>query len=497
MKQLFIFEMANNHMGSLDHGLKLIREFAKVKEGYGEFEFAIKFQFRDMDTFIHPDYRDRMDLKYVKRFTETRLTSEEFLAMKHEAEKLGFLTVCTGFDEESVGSIEKMGFPIIKIASCSFTDWPLLSRIADTDLPIIASTAGSTLEEIDNVVAFFTNRNKDLTIMHCIGEYPTETTNLQLNQIGLLSERYPNVKIGYSTHEDPNDPNIIPLAIAKGAQVFEKHVAVVTDEFPKNAYSATPEQVASWLAAARTAYQICGAQSGRDPASKKELEDLRRFKRGVFVKRDIQKGEVITRDDVFYAFPCQDGQILANDMSKYTRYTAERNFATNEAVQLNGVEKINLREKLYDIVQNVKSFLTSSDVVFPGEAKLEISHHYGIENFYGVGITMITVVNREYCKKLIITLPGQSHPEQYHNKKEETFLVLHGDVDLYLNDNYCKLKRGDVVTIEPGVRHRFSTEAGCVIEEVSSTHYVNDSFYTDELINRNKDRKTFITHWID
>jgi len=70
MKPLFIFEMANNHMGDLDHGLRVIREFAKVKEKHKEFNFAFKFQFRNIDTFIHPDYKDRMDLKYVKRFTD-------------------------------------------------------------------------------------------------------------------------------------------------------------------------------------------------------------------------------------------------------------------------------------------------------------------------------------------------------------------------------------------------------------------------------------------
>jgi len=496
MKQLFIFEMANNHMGSLEHGLKLIREFAEVKKGYNEFDFAIKFQFRNIDTFIHPDYKDRMDLKYVKRFTETRLAREQFLTMKIEAENLGFLTVCTGFDEDSVGLIEEMGFPIIKIASCSLTDWPLLTRIAETNMPIIASTAGSTIEEIDNVVAFFTNRHKDLTIMHCVGEYPTETTNLQLNQIGLLVDRYPNVKIGYSTHEDPNDPNIIPLAIAKGAQVFEKHVAVVTGEFPKNAYSATPDQVANWLAAARTAFQVCGDVSSRPPASEKELSDLRRFKRGVFAKRNIKKGEVVARSDVFYAFPCQEEQILANDMSKYTQFTAQKDFNVNEAIYNNDVMAINLREKLYEIVQNVKSFLTNSGVVFPRDANLEISHHYGIDNFYKAGLTMITVVNREYCKKLLITLPGQTHPEQYHKKKEETFVVLHGDVTLYLDDSPRHLHKGDVVTIEPGIRHKFESASGCVIEEVSSTHYKDDSYYTDLVIAQNQNRKTFIPYWM-
>jgi len=496
MKKLFIFEMANNHMGDVSHGLRVIREFAKTKESYKEFDFAFKFQFRNIDTFIHPDYKDRMDLKYVKRFSETRLTNEDFLTLKTEAEKLGFIPVCTGFDEDSVSLIEEMEFPVIKIASCSFTDWPLLNKIAETNMPIIASTAGSTIEEIDNVVAFFTNRKKDLTIMHCVGEYPTETTNLQLNQIALLKDRYPGIKIGYSTHEDPNNPHIIPLAIAKGAEVFEKHVAVETEQYAKNAYSATPEQVEKWLQSARFAVQVSGDVENRPAASEKELSDLRRFKRGVFAKRSIKKGEVVSREGVFYAFPCQEGQILANDMSKYTQFTADRDFNTNEAIQLSETTTKNLREEIYSIVQNVKTFLKDSNVVIPDTAALEISHHYGLENFYETGITMVTVVNREYCKKLIIVLPSQSHPEQYHRKKEETFVVLHGDVELYLNEELHSLKKGDVITIEPGVNHRFTTTNGCVIEEVSSTHYVDDSFYTDLSIHQNRDRKTFVTHWI-
>ena len=105
MKNLFIFEMANNHMGDVSHGIKLIREFAKAKEPYTEFDFAIKFQFRNIDTFIHPDYKDRMDLKYVKRFSETRLTQEQFQQLKTEAENHGFIPICTGFDEDSVSLI--------------------------------------------------------------------------------------------------------------------------------------------------------------------------------------------------------------------------------------------------------------------------------------------------------------------------------------------------------------------------------------------------------
>jgi N-acetylneuraminate synthase len=127
---------------------------------------------------------------------------------------------------------------------------------------------------------------------------------------------------------------------------------------------------------------------------------------------------------------------------------------------------------------------------------LEISHHYGLDKFYETGITMITVVNREYCKKLIIVLPNQTHPEQYHKEKEETFVVLHGEVELCLNGSVQTLKKGDVITIEKQIRHEFTTKTGCIIEEVSSTHYLNDSYYTDETIAQNKDRKTFVTYWL-
>ena len=68
--------MANNHMGDLDHGLAMINEFGSLVPDYPGFDFAFKFQFRDIPSFIHPDYRDRMDVKYVKRFCENDYESK-------------------------------------------------------------------------------------------------------------------------------------------------------------------------------------------------------------------------------------------------------------------------------------------------------------------------------------------------------------------------------------------------------------------------------------
>jgi len=101
-KNLFIFEMANNHMGDLEHGLQIINEIHHICKDFPKFQFAFKFQYRDLESFIHPAYKNSTEFKYIKRFSETNLSSEQRKTLKDEAKKLGFITVCTAFDEKSV-----------------------------------------------------------------------------------------------------------------------------------------------------------------------------------------------------------------------------------------------------------------------------------------------------------------------------------------------------------------------------------------------------------
>jgi len=182
-KNFVIFEMANNHMGDLDLGVKIIQEFGSVSREFPGFNFAFKLQYRNLDTFIHPAMQGRSDIKFIKRFEETRLTRSDFDRLVSEMGENGFLAMSTAFDEDSVSVIEEQGLDIIKVASCSFNDWPLLERLADTNLPVIASTAGATLNDIDRVVSFLQHRKKNFAIMHCVGEYPTPDAHLHLSQI--------------------------------------------------------------------------------------------------------------------------------------------------------------------------------------------------------------------------------------------------------------------------------------------------------------------------
>ncbi len=489
---LFILEMANNHMGDVNHGLRIIREFRKITSQFN-FSFAFKFQFRDIGSFIHPDYIKRTDIKYVKRFQETHLSENHFMRLKKELSKFNYISICTPFDEKSVERIEKMNFDVIKIGSCSFTDWPLLEKIAKTNIPIIASTAGADLKDIDNVVTFLQHRNKFFVLMHCVGEYPTKENSLQLNQIDLFRERYRNVVIGFSTHEEPDNFLPIQIAISKGAKVFERHIAIRSDKYRMNAYSSTPEQIGLWLKSADRALKICGISGKRPIHSKKEIQDLTQFKRGVYAKSYIKKGELISAVNTFYAFPNIDRQLLANDMSKYNLYYASKHIKRNQPI-LN-VKVINERERIYSIVTSVGKIINKSGVIIPDKVELEISHHYGIEKFNLYGLTMITVINRDYCKKLLIMLPGQFHPIQYHKKKEETFDFIFGEFEVTLDKKRIKCIPGDVITVKPGVRHSFSTKTGGIFEEISSTHFVNDSFYEDKKISSNINRKTYVTYW--
>ena len=129
--------------------------------------------------------------------------------------------------------------------------------------------------------------------------------------------------------------------------------------------------------------------------------------------------------------------------------------------------------------------LSYAKIPLSHEFNTEYSHHYGVDNFFKVGVTMITIINRAYAKKILIQLPDQEHPSHYHKQKEETFHVLYGTVEIELNGKIQACHPGDVVTIEPETRHAFVSYDGAVIEEISSTHFVNDSFYSDENIKYN------------
>jgi sialic acid synthase SpsE/mannose-6-phosphate isomerase-like protein (cupin superfamily) len=493
---LFILEVANNHMGDVTHGKRIIQEMREACAGF-DFRFAMKLQYRHLPDFIHPDYRDRKDLKFVKRFSDTSLSWDDYRRLKDAIVDAGFLAICTPWDEASVDKIVEHGFDCLKIPSCYLTDWPLAEKIATTKLPLIISTACESFEDIDRAVSFYLHRMKLTAIMHCVGEYPTADYNLQLNQIDLLKRRYNNLEVGYSTHESPEQFDAVKIALAKGATVLEKHVGVPTERYPLNAYSANPAQVRRWLEAAHSAITMGGVKSQRYEFSATERKTLGDLHRGAFARHPIVVGQVIGLEDVFLSIPGMTGQLVGQDLSKYTEFRAAKDYTTREPILRSGVTATDTRSILHNIVRDVVALLKTSQAIVPAQLHLEVSYHYGLDRFREFGSTTITVVNHDYCKRVILILPGQRHPEQWHKLKDETYHMLYGEIDLVLDGQSRKCARNDVVTIRRGVHHEFSSVGGAVIEEISSAYSQEDSYYSDPAIMQRTDRKTYVTNWMD
>ncbi|MDR2547745.1 MAG: N-acetylneuraminate synthase family protein [Lachnospiraceae bacterium] len=489
-KPLIILEMANNHMGELSHGLRIINDFKAVTAPYEEhFDFSFKLQLRDT-SFIHPDYQNRMDISQIKRFTETKPPQHEFQMLKDEIERVGFISMCTPFDEPSVAVMLQMNFDMYKIASCSFADWPLMEEIVQIERPFIISTAGAQICEIDNVVSFFTNRKKSFAIMHCVAAYPTENAGLELNQIDYLKNRYPDVSIGYSTHEKPDNLSAVQMAVAKGAVVFEKHVGVPTKQYMLNDYSCTPIQFSKWLTAMKEAYEVCGVTNRRMSFSIKEERALKGLYRGVFAKRDMDKGEQFTPQDVFCAIPAIEGQVIARQLSKYVSFIAKTKIKANEAIILKNVELIDKRETVRKIVLYIKKMLADANVYVPDGISCAAYAHYGLDRFDEVGAVLINLLNREYSKTLLIMFAGQRYPLHSHKSKEETFYILSGELIVELDGEIHELKKGDMLTINREQNHSFYTKIGAIMEEISTTYIAGDSYYDDTMVLSSDERKT-------
>lgn len=312
--ELFVLEMANNHWGDVERGLKIIKDFGKVVR-YNGVRAAIKLQFRDVETFIHKDFRDREDIRYIKKTLDTQMSKDDFATLVEAVRRNNCIRMATPFDEASVDLCDELDIQIIKLASSDLNDWPLIEKIATTRKPVIFSTGGSSLKDIDDLVTFFENRNIPIAINHCVSLYPTEESELQLNQIDFYRERYPNHTVGFSSHEHRDFTYSMLIAYAKGARTFERHIDLHTEDHPITPYCATPQNVDLWFQTFRRAKMMCGIP-GTEKAepTQREIKYLDALVRGVYARRDLKAGEAISDDDYYMAIPLQKKQVSCREL---------------------------------------------------------------------------------------------------------------------------------------------------------------------------------------
>ena len=472
----YVFEMANNHQGSVTHAKNIIDQFSKLAEEK-QISAAVKLQFRQLDTFIHPDYQDS-DLKYVKRFNDTRLTKDQFSEIVSYIESKGLVSMATPFDNESIPWLGDMDISVIKIASCSIDDWPLLTEVSKINKRIIISTAGASSSTLRKVYSLFKNNNRDFAFMHCVGEYPTSAQYADMSRIARLREQFPDIEIGFSTHESPKFKALAPAAAAMGCTILEKHVGVETDTIKLNGYSNTPDQMASVIDEVE---YVIRSLNGK---STKQNDTLETLKRGIYVNRCLKKGQTITEEDLYYALPVQPGYLNASHVQSVLGKVVSSDLSKNDPISLEDLKDSLDWYLISEIKNKTTSLLSKANIPLNGREKVEISCHFGLENFLDTGALIIDKVNREYCKKIIVMLQGQKHPVHHHIKKDQAFELLYGDCTLVLNGKQIELSLGKPVVIARGVKHSFSSEKGCVIEEISTTHVKGDSVYQNPEINK-------------
>ena len=491
---LYIFEMANNHQGSVKHAKKIIDEFSSLAKEK-KITAAIKFQFRQLDTFIHKDYKES-DLKFVKRFNSTKLSEEQFREIIEYGRHSGLKVIATPFDNESLDWINEFDLDMVKIASCSSDDWPLLKEVAKINKKIIISTGGVGLDHLEKIYNLFKKNKRDFAFMHCVGEYPTSHKVADLQRITRIQQRFPDVQVGFSTHESPQDKSLAPLAAAMGCTILEKHIGTETKTISLNGYSLNRDQMSEVIDDVTYFFEALSGTSAN------QNETLKGLKRGVYLKRDLNKGDTIGIDDVYYAMPLQKTQADASMVDDEWGWVKrkdniigsllKKDIKAHSPLLLPDI-KLDLFEsrEIKSIKQNTLSLLKRANVHVTEKDKTEISCHYGLDSFNHTGAVIIDKINRKFCKKIIVLSEKQRHPTHHHIRKEEAFELLYGDCMLVLAGKEIKLQLGEPVLIPPKTDHSFRSEEGCVIEEVSTTHYREDSVYQDPRISKleTKDRK--------
>jgi N-acetylneuraminate synthase len=276
---------------------------------------AIKLQFRDLDSFIHKDFQQRKDIRYINRVNETKLSREDYKELVETIRRSGCIPMATPFDEESVDRCIEFDLPIIKIASADSNDWQLIEKIARTRKPVIVSFGGTPLKDMDDMVTFFEKRDIDLAVNHCVAAYPHEDAECELNQIDFLRNRYPGHTVGWSSHEYKDWSYSLAIAYAKGARTFERHIDIEHDGAPVAKYSSLPHQIDTWFKAFHKVKEMCGAPgTSRKIPLQKETDYLDSYIRGVYAKRDLKAGQLLSEYDVYLAIPLQKGQISTREL---------------------------------------------------------------------------------------------------------------------------------------------------------------------------------------
>lgn len=210
--------------------------------------------------------------------------------LRDHAVERGIDFISTPFDLQAVEELDALNVPAFKIASYEIVDYDLLKAAAAKQKPMIVSTGGSDLADVERAVATIKAEGNDqIILLHCVSQYPAEISDLNIRAMQTLARAF-DLPAGFSDHSMGSVAAVV--AIALGARCLEKHFTLdPTRPGPDHPSAADPDQFARYVEAVRDAERSLGSPVKRVQES--ELENRRLAKRSIHAATDIPAGTVI------------------------------------------------------------------------------------------------------------------------------------------------------------------------------------------------------------
>ena len=319
-----IAEVGHNHQGSVDTAMKI---FDAAKESGAN---AVKLQKRDNKNLFTKEMYDSQyssDNAYGDTYGKHRDALEfgmdEYIELKQYAEELGLVFFATPFDLPSVDFLENLDAPMYKVASGDLKSTPLLEYIAKTGKPILISTGGGDIIDVDRAHEVISSINPNLAILQCTAAYPCDPADMNLNVISTFRDKYPDKVIGLSDHQ--SGISMAMVAFTLGARIVEKHFTLNRAwKGTDHAFSLEPVGLRKLVRDLKRARVALG--DGQKKSIEKEEKPLYKMGKKLVAAHDIKKGTVVTSKDLTIKSPNDGlppyemntilGKVLNRDLSK-------------------------------------------------------------------------------------------------------------------------------------------------------------------------------------
>ena len=307
-----IAEIGHNHQGSVDKARELFRE-AKLAGAH-----AVKLQKRDnralytRAAYNKPyDNENSFGATYGEHREFLEFGLKEYLELQAYAKELDIDFFATAFDIASADFLEALDIPAFKIASGDIKSTPLLKHVAGFGKPMIISTGGALIEDVQRAYDTVMAINPQLGILQCTAGYPAAFEELDLQVLTQYRERFSGAVIGFSGHD--NGIAMPVAACVLGARIIEKHFTLNRAmKGTDHAFSLEPVGLRKMVRDLERTHKALG--DGRKKVHDSERAPIIKMGKSLVVARDLPAGHVLTAEDIVMKSP--GGGIPPYDLEK-------------------------------------------------------------------------------------------------------------------------------------------------------------------------------------